>query len=63
MPSGFEDDLSAILNTINSAKEFVHVAVMDYAASTEFTPVKRSVPVMELLHMRMISVCVTLIHL
>jgi phospholipase D3/4 len=41
LPSGRENDLSAILHTINSSREFVHIAVMDYAPAMLYVPVKR----------------------
>ena len=37
-PPGREVDLAAILRTIDSAEEFVSVAVMDYAPFTLYTP-------------------------
>jgi len=36
-PQGREVDIEAILATINSAQEFIHIAVMDYFPSTIYT--------------------------
>ncbi|ESN90181.1 hypothetical protein HELRODRAFT_116577 [Helobdella robusta] len=35
-PSGRTSDINAILNVIHSAKQFVHISVMDYMPYTEF---------------------------
>lgn len=37
-PEGREQDLAAIINTIDSAEQFVDIAVMDYFPTTIYTP-------------------------
>ena len=37
-PEGREKDLDGLLKVINNAKEFVHIAVMDYFPTTIYTP-------------------------
>uniref|UniRef100_A0A0R3RQT0 Phospholipase D3 n=1 Tax=Elaeophora elaphi TaxID=1147741 RepID=A0A0R3RQT0_9BILA len=46
-PRGRVDDLSAILQVINTARKFIHISVMDYFPATLYLPNNRYWPVID----------------
>lgn len=46
-PSGRTQDIDAIVNVINSAEKFVHIAVMDYIPLTLYTPKPKYWPIID----------------
>ena len=46
-PIGRESDITAILEVIRDAKDFIHIAVMDYSPSFLYTKDKKYWPVVD----------------